>query len=471
MPLGLSLLTVGISAVTGIALVFDPMVFISVTVGAPALVIMMMRTRQIDGLVLLCVLLPVATYVKAFTGFRYGPLSLDIGIVLLCALVLGDRVLTGSLRLGTVDALVIIFILLGLMQLLNAYSPGLLYGLEGFRILVLPTLGLLIGRWLPMDGAKLLKVVRVLVLTATVVGAFGIYQWFFPSRFDEEIVSGTSGDPITFTSLGTRRAFSTLPSPGHLGYLVAFGIIAGIALLEVTTKTYSLFLGIGIMSVCSVLTIIRTGWVGVCVGLTLYLLLCGRRRTLRAATRVAFYSMLIIGLAVIVGMVLPSDTFVVRMDSLLNLPAEPHYVSRVTSWRETILPAIIQNPLGYGLGSDATHARALFFAHSGYFYLAVEMGIAGLVIALLSLCWELPKIWRAQFAYDDPFLQTLATMLVSWIGALLVMGSFGALLEVYPINFYTWFLLGATSQVVRRKLQRNVVADCDRPGASAWALT
>jgi O-antigen ligase len=108
-----------------------------------------------------------------------------------------------------------------------------------------------------------------------------------------------------------------------------------------------------------------------------------------------------------------------------------------------IVPAIIDHPLGYGTGSDSTTVSALYYSHNGFFYIAIELGIPGLLLALALLAWGVLQETDIVRRSSDPLLAMSGLWGLAWLVATLVEGSFGALLEVYPVNLYLWFLLGS----------------------------
>ena len=73
------------------------------------------------------------------------------------------------------------------------------------------------------------------------------------------------------------------------------------------------------------------------------------------------------------------------------------------------------------------------------------MGVRGPVPAVGMLSGALQRAARrqAQQTNEEPAILALRLWILSWTVALFVMGTFGPMLEVYPINLYYWCFLGS----------------------------
>ncbi len=416
-------------------------------VGTPVLVLALHPRHQFPALLAIFVVVPLIPYLRVFTGIRSGPAIIDVAFVMLAFSLLANRLLSRRLALTWVHLAVTAFLILGLVQLLNPSSPGLEQGLEGYRILVLPALGFFVGFWLIDSTARLRWAMLTVAGVATLIAIYGIRQGISPSELDYKIVEGTIGSPSTYTSLGRFRAFSTLSSPAHLSFMMTAAILLLFSLLlSRSIRLWQFVCGLAAAGTALFLTIVRVGWVGTGAGLMAMLAVTPAFMRFSSAVRLVVIAAVSIGLASYVLLVMqPDQAISTRFRSLGDLPHEQHYIDRVTSWQDTIVPAIEAEPLGYGMGSDSTNSSALYFSHNGYFYIAIEMGVVGAALAVGILIWALSCAVKRgpPRGTEEPSLLALRLWILSWTCALLVMGTFGAMLEVYPINLYYWCFLGA----------------------------
>jgi len=434
------------AAMGGLAAVWPALAAIAI-LGGPAVALALAPRARYPALLAILVLMPLAPYLRVFTGIRSGPAVLDIAFLILVSSLFADRLLARNLTLRRVHLAVAAFVALGLAQLFNPSSPGLREGLEGFRILALPALAFFAGYWVIDSNVRLRWAMLTVAGVATVVALYGVKQGLSPNHLDYTVVETTIGSPITYTSLGRFRAFSTLSSPAHLSFLMNATILLLFSLLASRSIRFGQFAGgMAASGAALMLTIVRVGWIGTGAGLVVLLAATPRFLRFSSAARLVMIAAVTVGLVTYLLLALrPDDAISARFRSLANLPQEKHYIDRVTSWQDTIVPAITAQPLGYGMGSDGVGQRALFFSHNGYFYIAIEMGVVGAALAGGILIWALCCASRGPTAgvSEDPALLALRLWILSWTAALLVMGTFGALLEVYPVNLYYWCFVGA----------------------------
>jgi putative inorganic carbon (HCO3(-)) transporter len=432
-----------------------PTVLLAYGAGVVVAVLAINPSTRFASLIGIFMLAPLLPYLRTFTGIREGPASIDVAMIVLFLVLLGDHLLSRRLTLDWLELVIAAYVALGLLQIFNPLSPGLSDALESFRRLVLPAVGFFLGMWMirSLDDVKVLLI--ALAAVSLFVAAFAVKQSLAPSAADWNFVRTTIGSPTTYTSLGRFRAFSTLSSPAHLAYLMTFMLLLFFALYATKSIPRLWFvLGVLLLAAGSIVSIVRVGWVGTVAGVLVMFVLAPRlskggatRRLLLAAA--AFAGLLFYVLVV----VQPDPAMATRFRSLANLPAEPHYMDRVTSWKDTIVPAIRTQPLGYGLGSDSTSSDARYYAHNGYFYIAIEMGVVAVLMLLVIMGAAFLRAYRGLRQRGPPLFTALHLWIACWTVALLVMATFGDLVEVYPVNLYYWFFFGAICALARRQRQ------------------
>ena len=441
------LLILALAAVLLLSLIASvaPTVLLAFGAGVPLVILAVSPNTRFASLVGILVLAPLMPYLRTFTGIREGPASLDIAMVILFLVLLADHLLARRLTLDWLDLVVAGYIAIGFLQLFNPLSPGMSDALESFRRLVLPALGFFLGKWMirSLDQVKILVI--ALAVVSLFIAVYAVRQSIAPSAADWRFVQSTVGSPTTYTSLGRFRAFSTLSSPAHLAYLMTSMLLLFFALFAAKSIPRPWFvLGVAVLAAGSIVTIVRVGWVGVIAGLLVMFVLAPTLARSGGLARLLLAAVAFAGLLVYVLVVLqPDPAMSTRFRSLANLPAEKHYADRVTSWQATIVPAIRSHPLGYGLGSDSTRSTALFSAHNGYFYIAIEMGVVAVFLVLVIMGSAFLRAYRGLRQRGPPLFTALHLWVACWTVALLVMATFGDLLQVYPVNLYYWFFFGA----------------------------
>lgn len=434
-----------IYAAVGSVVSYSPMWVVTFSVGIPVVLLAGFRRTRYLALVAAFGIAPFMPYVKAITGVRYGPLALDIALmVVVVAVVLDSALEHRCLRWSRPDSGVVLFMAIGIVQVFNPLGPGVLQALEGYRILVWQMVGFLLGRRLVQSPGDVRTVVTVLRIVATLVAIYAVKQYFLPSDLDGRMIELSSGDSVTYTALDSGRAFSTMSSPFHLSFLMTIMIILNVSVLELSRHKIAWIAQTLLFGVALLVAIVRTGWIGLVVGLvSLWLLKAVEKRRVVGS----------VGQLVLIGATLvlvsqpllayyPDSAITQRVASLTALTEESSYTGRVNSWPDVILPAIAANPFGYGVGSDNTTRNARFYSHNGFFYIAIEMGVPALLLVLLILAGAIRSSFRTCLTMRDPMLRSIGLWVLACWASIMVMGTFGAFIEVYPVSLYLWFFLG-----------------------------
>lgn len=219
-------------------------------------------------------------------------------------------------------------------------------------------------------------------LTVFLVGAFfvsliGIYQNFFLDATTQSWV-----DKEMFEEISTR-VYATFDNPNVLGqyFIITIPLIFSMFVIETKPwqKTVWGFL-LASAVLCLLYTWSRGAWVGVMLGIVVFLLLRDRR----------WIALGILGL-VMLPFVLPAS-IMNRLLSIGNL-GDSSTAYRVSVWIASARMALDFWQLGVGYGSDAFRsvysiyalngANFALHAHNFYIQLVVDVGIVGLISYLL----------------------------------------------------------------------------------------
>lgn len=442
------------SAVVGASVSRSPETAATVLFGAPAFILVLIPKYRFASLYLIFLMAPFAAYIKAFTGSRYAPAVLDADLILLVLLTAADRLRDRSAALDGGVLLASSFLLLGALQLFNPLGPGLAVAVYGYAFLILPVTGLLLGRWLVTEPKDVKAFASVLTIAGVAVALYGVHQTFGLNEYDERILANTVGSNIQFYAGGIQRVFSTMSSPIHLAYFMAVLILLLTARIVTTEAPWWTLPLIALFTITLFITVFRTSWIGVIAGIVTigFAGQTAAPRRIRPIAMVLLATSILSGLAILGARgVFPDSEMTRRVLSLVDPTNDPHFTDRVTSWSAAILPAIAQSPLGYGVGSDSTAIGSVVFSHNGFFYLAVELGLPGLLLAVCLLIWAFRQE-LALLRHQSDIVRWTTLWGLAWLVTTLVQGTFGPLLEVFPVNLFMWFLIGAHAAIRKLKL-------------------
>jgi hypothetical protein len=272
---------------------------------------------------------------------------------------------------------------------------------------------MLAGIWLAGQGLPVRETLRRLALIvlpcAAIVAAYGLMQWVSPPPWDVMWVDGShfsaAGDAVPFG----MRVFSTLNSPGPAADFFAVTMIFTLPFLRFRALwTWPLMAALG---AALMLTMIREAWVGLIVGVTMYLVVSPRR--LRAVPSLLIFAVLLAALVTTLPALLGSganaDVVSERLSTLTDVGHDASAIARQTEISDALSQGLA-NPLGAGLGNIGAAARLGSSAQSslgsvldsGYMARFLELGWLGcigyIVVVVggpLALLYQLAKRSRA----------------------------------------------------------------------------
>jgi len=308
------------------------------------------------------------------------------------------------------------------------------------------------------------------LLTALVVAAAGLRQWFFGAD-----ALATWVDPDS-TLAGTTRVYSYLGNPNLLaGYLIPAVLLGAIAMVAWRGMGKLLAAVITLVTLtCLVLTFSRGGWIGIVAGgfVFLGLLIQGWSQTLPPPWRRWTLPGLLAGtaaaLAVAVSAVAPlrdrvSSIFSGRDDSSNNF--------RINVWSAVVEMIKARPVLGIGPGNDAFNQVYPFYQEPGYTALSaysvfleisVETGVIGLIcffwllLVAFSYGWRCLQQLRAQ---GSPESVSGAFWLLAAMAAMVGMLAHGLVDTVWyrpQVSVLWWLLLALVASFDRSSLNQSL---------------
>ena len=446
-----------------LAIVFQPMLTLTLLVGVPALLLVVARRTRFIGLLTILFLSPFLGIIKAFTGVRLAPLAFDLALLILIIFSLTDEIFTYNLKVSLLELLIFFFFLLGVAQIFNPNVPSVLVGLEGFRATAFQSLAVFAGVLLVKSKKQIRQLMIVLTISGLLVATYGIKQFFFPTAIDFKIVQSSLASPITYTALGKMRAFSTLSGPFHLGIFMVLSIL----LITQSPWPKRIFLRILITVVLAaalIMSITRANWLALAAGIAFIIVLAPIKGKTNWSLRPIVIATTIILAALLLFNIIPyyfSNPAYQYLSSLENIQSTRRYQGTVNNWRKVIIPAIISNPFGYGAGSagDGINSKFLgpsFTSHNIFLKMGLELGTIGLILFPVILILVMARGIKIYFKLNDVFLKKTSLWILSFVVAIIVAGISTPITDAYPANLYLWLLIGillSLREIEKREMQ------------------
>jgi len=438
---------------------------------------MKIRNAQAWILPILITLASFNGLIKAVSGVRYFPLVIDAALISLLLGNLATRMIRDHLRIGILDVLAAIFILIAILEIFHPNIPSFQAGLEGFRKFAFMIIGFFVGRYLvTIDSLK--GLIRSLIMGSFIISLYGIKQYILPSAMDYRLIELSTASPITYLMGGHIRAFSTLAGPFHLGiYLVCTLLL----LLSICQCYPNRCLWVAVLStpmlVALIMTVTKSNWAGLLAG-GLTLILLTSKQPFKTAWRLFYFGLVILiaGSSLLwISAAIPGlQTVYAGLQALRNPLDAPTFKLRLDLWNERVIPLVLDSPwFGYGTGSAGEGLAFLFentssvfiSAHSLYLKILMEMGLLGGLWFFGFLIYALAFTSGVRRRLQDPFLKIVSNWTLAFAVAVAVAGLTGAILDAYPANLIFWLLLGTSTRLHRLALMSPVILG--RPKSSA----
>jgi putative inorganic carbon (HCO3(-)) transporter len=292
----------------------------------------------------------------------------------------------------------------GVMAIATALSPVKAAALQGLIKLTLNVLVFLLMARVMRRSPLRTGLIAVYLLTALVVSAYGLRQWFFGAE-----ALATWVDP-TSNLAGTTRVYSYLGNPNLLaGYLLPAVAFSGAAVFAWPRWAPKALAGVMLLAnaACLVLTFSRGGWLGFVAACGALLILLVQFWSLKFPPfwrRWALPLLIGTGTAVVIAAVVVLDPLRDRVMTIFAGRSDSSNNFRINVWAAVVDMIKARPVLGIGPGNDAFNAVYPFFqrprytalsAYSIFLETLVEAGIIGFVAFLWLLTVTVGQGWRA----------------------------------------------------------------------------
>lgn len=286
----------------------------------------------------------------------------------------------------------------------------------------------------PFDRRDRDRLVSVLIGVGIVTAAFGLLQQGL-GHARLAAMGWPYNDTIRFTK-GFLRSFSTFNQPFGFGFFVMLVLLVGTAVtLEEPNRLRSrvFLLATPVLGLGLLFSFVRGAWLGVAVGIAY--LGAARYKVL----------LLLVPLALVGVLWLPAEVAAPALSSTSTK-------ARTEGWADN-LKVVVSRPLGVGLGTTGAASEKLqeigvktttYQPDNYYFKSLYELGVLGLWLFLLVLAAVFVAAReraRALSGFDGAFAAGVTAMVVATSVASLV----AMYLEIFPMDFYFWLLVGAVA--------------------------
>ncbi len=287
---------------------------------------------------------------------------------------------------------------------------------------------MLIGVWLAgqqIDHPRLMLRLSIVILVfGGLVGIYGLVQFVDPPPWDVLWIQGGHFDSMGLPLPFQMRTFSTLNSVGPAADFFALGIILALPFLDIRRPW--IWPLVGALGAALLLTLVRTSWIGLVVGVIVYLITSPLRlRTIPFVTIfAACLVFLVASLPAFLGAGGDSDVVMSRLSTFTDVGHDTSALDRTQEIQDSF-QAGLQNPLGTGLGqigaSSALSANPETASgnvlDSGYMARFVELGWAGFAAYLFVVVGGLITLIASAFRYVDGRRKDRETLVIIAVAA------------------------------------------------------
>jgi len=292
--------------------------------------------------------------------------------------------------------------------------------------------------------------VTILLTTGTLSALFGLAQQVLGG--ERLVEMGYDWNESLRTTGPLLRSFGTFNQPFPFGlYLMLVLVVVGTVALSQPGRLRSrIFWLLSPVLVAAMLSsVVRAAFVGLIVAVFVVGVIIHRR--------------LLIYAGILLAAVLVAIPFAVAVDQrgvLAALFSSSSLEDRGGHWAAT-LPRMLVRPLGDGLGTTGSAAEKVleaFYPRTGlyqpdnqYLKVGLELGVLGLALYAVTIGMAIVVLRRVIRVVRDPLEQGVAAGVLAATAAACVAAAFSTYLEIFPMDFFFWFLLAVAASLPREE--------------------
>lgn len=374
-------------------------------------------------------------------------------------------VLSGEMNWGRTFLSKLIFLLLvvGILHVFNPGQAGILVGLTGIMINLIPIAFFFIGRTVS-DAEFTRKVTRLMMVAGGIAAVYGLVQVYIGFRGFELDWLATQGYTAAQVG-GTLRPFSVFNNAAEYAAYAHLAFVLTLAWLLFAPRTKRTFLLAVVATIGYSGFLIGSRGFTLKIGLAVIVLLAARARNRILATGVV---MLLVGLAVYWSATTTTDSRIedreVGPSQLIEqqLQALRDPFNRDVSTlpihfdqaSEAIVHTVRSQPLGLGTGAP-TRGGAKFGGFSASAELDIgdaflAWGVIGGGLYIVVIMAAITVASRVRRALPGPVWIGIWAMILTSVGAWQIGGN-------YSIGPMIWFLIGAADAAYERLRDRGLL--------------
>ncbi len=337
-----------------------------------------------------------------------------------------------------------VFILLCILLVFNPLQGGILIGLAGAKLFILPALWFFIGLGLAKEDYR--KLLWFLLITGTLTSIYSIYQYLF--GFTSFELKWVEEIELSLRIQEYLRPFSVFAGVSDAARY--FQLAGGLAFMFMLSSKNPLlsFIMLCLNVTALVLTVSRSAIFAFLFSIGVFLL--WRGEDLR---KIIIRSTILLLMIFSLYAVIPEEykeapgisqrTFVTHLRAgLLNPVKEPSVEVRFSAWRN-IPKLLLKAPFGYGIGSITLAAHRyggfLFYTESSYFGIWGATGILGGLIFTYLLYLMFKYLIELYSRSDDREFFRIVIGFVSGMFASIIIAE---LFNFYAVAPFFWLTLG-----------------------------
>ncbi|QQY80034.1 O-antigen ligase [Keratinibaculum paraultunense] len=285
------------------------------------------------------------------------------------------------------------------------------------------------------------KFVTLLVIAATLVALYGLYQYKVGVEMEDKWVDVSSNPDVK------ARVYSVFGNPNVLAEYLIMIIPISLSLFWYSKKIHKkgIFLITSlILTIVLVLTLSRGGWIGFAFGIFMFVLLVEKKLLLG-----------IIPIALL-GLYFLPQNIINRILTIGSLKDSSN-AYRIRLWKIT-LEIIRDNWLiGVGFGyipfkaTFETYIRTMpaYHSHNTYLQTMAEMGVLGLIVFIIFIFVLYKYAIKRLMKTEDKYIKTMAGGVLAGLSALLAHGAVESVLYLPKIIITFWTLVALILALMR----------------------
>ena len=349
----------------------------------------------------------------------------------------------------------LLFALYYAAEIFNPLLPSLLVGLIGARVTLLFFLCFIVGYWFFNDRAQVIRFLRFHNWLSIPVAVFGVVQYFTGPELLLRISPGFQRaifyayDEKNLSAGYYFRTISTFASSAGLSQYLWVASLLSLALLWVSRRPMDRILCC-VALLAQACATLSTGGRGPFILLFVSLFL---GFWLMGQLRQAFLPAALLVSCLLVSMIFLGPVVKARFASTLDFEMVR---DRNTALAMGEFQNAMESPIvGLGAGRGCVATLRLFpeldvpGTENQFARIRYEGGLAGLALFLVLTGAMLLETWRASRLLHDRQLRPIGCMVASLCLTNILIFPIGQPLDIPPLNFYFWFLLGLLHALLR----------------------